>query len=107
MTAVMLVWSRGGDGWAFACTATVVAAVVILLFGSLYPDLVPSTLDPAWSLTVHDASSSPYTLKILTWAALIFAPLVIGYQAWTYWVFRQRISAARIPAPIGLPRRSS
>ena len=107
MTAVMLVWSRGGDGWAFACTATVVAAVVILLFGSLYPDLVPSTLDPAWSLTVHDASSSPYTLKILTWAALIFAPMVIGYQAWTYWVFRQRLSAARIPAPVGLPWRSS
>jgi cytochrome bd ubiquinol oxidase subunit II len=102
VSAVMLVWSRGGDGWAFGCTATAVAAVVILLFGALYPNLVPSTLDPAWSLTVHNASSSPYTLKIMSWAALIFMPLVIGYQAWTYWVFRQRISAARIPAPIGL-----
>jgi cytochrome d ubiquinol oxidase subunit II len=105
ISAVMMVWSRGGDGWAFACTATVVAAVVILLFGSLYPDLVPSTLNPAWSLTVHNASSSPYTLKIMSWAALVFTPLVIGYQGWTYWVFRQRISADRIPPPIGLSPR--
>jgi cytochrome d ubiquinol oxidase subunit II len=104
-SAVTLVWSRGPDGWAFGCTATVVAAVVILLFGSLYPDLVPSTLNPEWGLTVHNASSSPYTLRIMSWAALIFTPLVIGYQAWTYWVFRQRISADRIPAPIGLPPR--
>ncbi|MDT5154629.1 MAG: cytochrome bd ubiquinol oxidase subunit [Mycobacterium sp.] len=104
ISAVMLVWSRGGDGWAFGCTATVVAAVVILLFGSLYPDLIPSTLNPDWSLTAHNASSSPYTLKVMSWAALIFAPLVIAYQAWTYWVFRQRIAAARIPPPIGLPR---
>jgi len=102
ITAVMLVWSRGGDGWAFACTATVVVAVVVLLFGSLYPNLVPSTLNPAWSLDVQNASSSPYTLTVMSWAALIFAPLVIGYQAWTYWVFRQRISADRIPASIGL-----
>jgi len=106
ISAVMLVWSRGSDGWAFACTATVVAAVVILLFGALYPNLVPSTLNPDWSLTIHNGSSSPYTLKVMSWAALIFTPLVIAYQAWTYWVFRQRISAARIPAPIGLSRRT-
>ena len=79
--------------------------MVALLFGSLYPKLVPSTLDPAWSLTIENASSSPYTLKIMTWAGLIFAPLVIAYQAWTYWVFRQRISAARIPESIGLSPR--
>jgi cytochrome bd ubiquinol oxidase subunit II len=105
VTAVMLVWSRSGDGWAFACTATVVAAVVIMLFGVLYPNLIPSTLNPAWSLTIHNASSSPYTLKIMSWAALVFTPLVIGYQAWTYWVFRHRISAERIPPPIGLSPR--
>jgi len=105
LSAVMLVLSRGGDGWTFAFTAVVVAAVVVLLFGSLYPNLVPSTLDPAWSLTIENASSTPYTLMIMSWAALIFAPLVIAYQAWTYWVFRQRISADRIPDPIGLSRR--
>jgi cytochrome d ubiquinol oxidase subunit II len=105
LTAVMLVRSRGGDGWAFVSTMAVVAAVVVLLFGSLYPNLVPSTLNPQWSLTIYNASSTPYTLKIMTWAALIFAPLVMLYQGWTYWVFRQRISADRIPASAGLSRR--
>jgi cytochrome bd ubiquinol oxidase subunit II len=105
LSAVMVVWSRGGDGWAFASVMTVVAAVVILLFGSLYPNLVPSTLNPDWSLTIYNASSTPYTLRIMSWAALIFAPLVMLYQGWTYWVFRKRISADRIPAPVGLSRR--
>jgi cytochrome d ubiquinol oxidase subunit II len=105
LSAVMLVWSRGSDGWAFVSTMTVVAAVIVLLFGSLYPNLVPSTLNPEWSLTIHNASSTPYTLKIMTWAALIFAPLVILYQGWTYWVFRKRLSADRIPASVGLSRR--
>ena len=107
LAAGMLVWGKGGDGWAFSCTAIVVAAVVVLLFGSLFPNLVPSTLNPDWSLTIYNASSTPYTLRIMTWAGLIFAPLVIAYQAWTYWVFRKRISADAIPAPAGLTRRAS
>jgi cytochrome d ubiquinol oxidase subunit II len=107
LAAVALVWRRASDGWAFACTALVVAAVVILLFGVLYPDLVPSTLNRQWSLTIYNASSTPYTLKIMTWVTAFFAPLTVVYQAWTYWVFRQRISTDRIPPPIGLPRRPS
>jgi cytochrome d ubiquinol oxidase subunit II len=107
LSAVLLVWRRVGDGWAFTCTAAVVAALVVMVFGSLYPNLIPSTLNPEWSLTIQNASSSPYTLKVMTWAALIFAPLVIGYQAWTYWVFRQRISAEHIPEPVGLAPRST
>jgi cytochrome d ubiquinol oxidase subunit II len=107
LSAVARVWSGTGEGWAFVYTATVVAALVVLLFGSLYPNLIPSTLNPEWSLTIYNASSTPYTLKIMTWAALIFAPLVMAYQGWTYWVFRKRISAERIPEPIGLSRRSN
>jgi cytochrome bd ubiquinol oxidase subunit II len=107
LAAVALVWRRASDGWAFACTALVVAAVVILLFGVLYPNLVPSTLNKQWSLTIYNASSTPYTLKIMTWVTAFFAPLTVVYQAWTYWVFRQRISTDRIPPPIGLPRRPS
>jgi cytochrome d ubiquinol oxidase subunit II len=107
LAAVSLVWRRASDGWAFACTALVVAAVVILLFGSLYPNLVPSTLNSEWSVTIYNASSTPYTLKIMTWVTAIMAPLTVVYQAWTYWVFRQRISSERIPPPIGLARRSS
>ena len=91
-------WRRGPDGWAFLCTTIVVAMVVVLLLGALYPNLVPSTLNPDWSVTIYNGSSSPYTLKIMTWAAALSAPLVVAYQAWTYWVFRRRISADGIPA---------
>ena len=106
---VAVVLARGGtrEGWAFLCTAVVVAAVVVLLFASLYPNLVPSTLDSAYSLTIHNASSSHYTLTVMTWAALVCTPVVLGYQAWTYWVFRNRIWAESIPPPIGLPLRHS
>jgi cytochrome d ubiquinol oxidase subunit II len=107
LAAVLLVWRRASDGWAFVCTALVVASVVILLFGSLYPNLVPSTLNPQWSVTIYNASSTPYTLKIMIWVTAFMAPLTVVYQAWTYWVFRQRISAERIPASIGLARRAS
>ncbi|MGB3484443.1 MAG: cytochrome d ubiquinol oxidase subunit II [Mycobacterium sp.] len=107
LTAVALLHQGTRDGLAFISTTLVVAAVVVMLFGALYPNLVPSTLNPEWSLTIYNSSSSPYTLKIMTWAAAICAPMVIIYQSWTYWVFRQRISADRIPDPIGLPGRTS
>ena len=107
LVAVLSVWRRMSDGLAFACTALVVAAVVVLLFGSLYPNLVPSTLNSEWNVTIYNASSTPYTLKIMTWVTAIFAPLTVVYQGWTYWVFRQRISAEQIPPSIGLARRSS
>lgn len=105
LAATLRVWRGIGEGWAFAYTTVTVAAVVVLLFGVLYPNLMPSTIDPAYSLTIDNAASSPYTLTIMSWAALIFAPLVLLYQGWTYWVFRQRISAERIPEPVGLTRR--
>ncbi|OHV06506.1 cytochrome d ubiquinol oxidase subunit II [Mycobacterium talmoniae] len=114
LAAVGLVWRQWvglkvmtgnpREGWTFVLTLLVVAAVVVLLFGALYPNLVPSTLNPHWSVTIYNGSSTPYTLKIMTWAALLFAPAVVVYQAWTYWVFRRRISAEAIPAAIGLPR---
>jgi cytochrome bd ubiquinol oxidase subunit II len=107
LAAVLFVWLRRFDGLAFFCCAVVVAAVVVLLFGVLYPNLVPSTLNDQWNVTIYNASSTPYTLKIMTWVTAIMAPLTIVYQAWTYWVFRQRISAEQIPPPIGLARRTS
>ncbi|SBS77604.1 Cytochrome d ubiquinol oxidase subunit 2 [uncultured Mycobacterium sp.] len=104
LAAVAAAWGVR-EGWAFLATTIVVAAVVILLFGSLYPNLVPSTLDPAYNLTIYNGSSSPYTLKVMTWAALIFTPIVLIYQGWTYWIFRKRIFAESIPKSIGLPLR--
>jgi cytochrome bd ubiquinol oxidase subunit II len=77
------------------------------MFGSLYPNLVPSTLNTLWSVTISNASSTPYTLKIMTWVTVVMAPLTMVYQGWTYWVFRQRVSADRIPPATGLSRRAS
>ncbi|MDX6265144.1 MAG: cytochrome bd ubiquinol oxidase subunit [Kribbellaceae bacterium] len=82
----------GREGWAFVGTAVAVALGVVSLFVALFPNVMPSTLDPAWSLTVTNANSSAYTLKVLTVIAAIFTPLVILYQGWTYWVFRKRIT---------------
>jgi cytochrome d ubiquinol oxidase subunit II len=68
---------------------------------------VPSTLNDAWNVTIYNASSTPYTLKIMTWVTVIMTPLTAIYQGWTYWVFRQRISADGIPPSIGLTRHPS
>ena len=91
---------KGRDGWAFVGTAVAVLGFVAMLFTGLFPDVLPSTINEAYSLTVHNASSTPYTLKIMTWVALVFTPIVIGYQAWTYWVFSKRISVKNIPDDI-------
>ncbi|MEW2314112.1 cytochrome d ubiquinol oxidase subunit II [Streptomyces bauhiniae] len=101
VAAVALVGALGAiwrvrEGWAFALSGVTIAAAVAMLFLSLFPNVMPSTLDADWSLTVSNASSSPYTLKIMTWCAVIAAPLVMLYQAWTYWVFRKRIGTQHI-----------
>ncbi|MBB2745437.1 UNVERIFIED_ORG: cytochrome d ubiquinol oxidase subunit II [Microbispora rosea subsp. rosea] len=85
---------RGRDGWAFAANAAAVVAVTVTLFGGLWPDVMPA-LDPANSLTVHNAASTPYTLGVMTWVAAICTPVVLAYQAWTYWVFRRRLTVTR------------
>lgn len=79
------------DGWAFLMTVVTIAAAIITLFMILYPRVMISNIDPAYSLTIYNASSSPYTLRIMTIVALIFTPIVILYQGWTYWVFRRRV----------------
>ncbi|MBY8886739.1 cytochrome d ubiquinol oxidase subunit II [Streptomyces sp. PTM05] len=97
---VALLCNRSGrEGWAFALSGVTIAAAVATLFLALFPDVMPSSTNPAWSLTVSNASSSPYTLRIMTWVAGIATPMVIAYQAWTYWVFRKRIGTHHIPGP--------
>ncbi|MFE5880835.1 cytochrome d ubiquinol oxidase subunit II [Streptomyces hydrogenans] len=86
----------GREGWSFALSGVTIAAAVAMLFLAFFPNVMPSSLDPAWSLTVTNASSSPYTLKIMTWCAAIATPLVLLYQGWTYWVFRKRIGTQHI-----------
>lgn len=89
---------RGRDGWAFGSAAITVAAAVVMLFSALFPYVMPSTVDDAFSLTIENASSTPYTLTIMSWTALIAIPLVLLYQGWTYWVFRKRVTRVSIEA---------
>jgi cytochrome d ubiquinol oxidase subunit II len=94
---VALVAARAGrEGWAFALSGLTIVATVAMLFLTLFPNVMPSTLNPDWSLTVTNASSSPYTLKIMTWCAGVATPVVLLYQGWTYWVFRKRIGTQHI-----------
>jgi cytochrome d ubiquinol oxidase subunit II len=87
------------DGWAFAATAVTIAFAIITVFMTLYPRVMISSLNPAWSLTIYNASSTPYTLSVMTIVALIFVPIVLIYQGWTYYIFRQRITRQTIEAP--------
>ncbi|MET9488393.1 cytochrome d ubiquinol oxidase subunit II [Nocardia sp. NPDC006630] len=101
--------TQGRDGWAFAGTALTIIGATVLLFGSLFPNVLPSTIDSAFSLSVDgrggtiSASSTHYTLVVMSWVAVAMVPVVLVYQAWSYWVFRQRLTIEQIPAPIGLP----
>ncbi|MGC4790326.1 cytochrome d ubiquinol oxidase subunit II [Micromonospora sp. DT178] len=85
------------EGWAFTGTAVAIALAVATLFAALFPNVLPSTGDVAGTLTATNAASTPYTLKIMTWVAVVFTPIVLAYQGWTYWVFRKRIGVAHIP----------
>jgi cytochrome d ubiquinol oxidase subunit II len=102
LVAGLLLTRLGRDGWSFVATAVTIVAAVVTLFTNLYPNVMPSSLDAANSLTITNASSTPYTLKIMTWVAVVFTPIVLAYQAWTYWVFRKRLSVKDIPAASGL-----
>ncbi|SIT68933.1 cytochrome d ubiquinol oxidase subunit II [Microbacterium sp. RU33B] len=84
------------DGWSFFAGAITIVFAVLTLWTALFPYVMPSTTDPAYSLTIENASSTDYTLTIMTWAAVIFLPLVLLYQGWTYWIFRKRVSRTRI-----------
>jgi cytochrome d ubiquinol oxidase subunit II len=102
LTAVALVAglvanAREREGWAFGLVAASVVGLVATLFVALFPDVMPSTTDPAYSLTVENASSTPKTLAVMSWIAASGLPVVLLYQGWTYWVFRTRIGRHSIP----------
>lgn len=85
------------DGWSFALLGVVLVGMMVAAFASLFPYVVPSTVDGVAGLTVAAASASPYPLTVMTWLAAFGLPVVLAYQAWTYWVFRRRIGTAHIP----------
>jgi len=88
------------EGWAFMGTFAAIGLAVAGLFLALFPDVMPSTIDEAYSLTTTNAAATDYTLTIMTWVAVLFTPIVLLYQGWTYWVFRKRISVHHIPTPV-------
>lgn len=95
----------GREGWAFIGTFVAIGLGVAGLFLALFPDVMPTTLSDGTGLTTANAAATDYTLKIMTVVAVIFTPVVLAYQAWTYWVFRRRISVDHIPAPLPTPTR--
>ncbi len=101
---VVLRTSQGKELRAFVASVVAILAAVVLIFGSMYPDVMPA-IDPANSLTITNASSTAYTLTVMTWVAAFLVPLVLVYQTWTFWVFRRRLSVEDIPAPHGLSLR--
>ena len=109
IAAVSLVYSHN-EGFAFAATAVTIASCILALFVDLYPNVMVSTTNPAYNLTVHNTASNGYSLKVMTVVVIIFLPVVLAYQTWTYYVFRRRVSRQEFqpPAPSSeaAPRRS-
>ena len=91
LAAVWLVYARR-DGFAFTATAITMATCILSIFVGLYPNVMVSSTNPAYNLTVHNTASNPYSLDAMTIVVLIFLPLVLAYQSWTYYVFRRRVS---------------
>jgi cytochrome d ubiquinol oxidase subunit II len=91
--AAGLAAGRGRSGWGFAAGGVAVLAFAASFFAALYPRVIVSSIAPANSLTIYSAASSPYTLTVMTAVAAVFVPIVLAYQAWSYWVFRERVAA--------------
>ncbi|GAC1467761.1 MAG: cytochrome d ubiquinol oxidase subunit II [Ktedonobacteraceae bacterium] len=90
---VTLLWlnARGRSGWAFAMSFVVIICLAVIVLLCLFPNVMVSNLNPAWSLTIRNASTNPYSLTVISWIGLTIIPFVMLYQAWNYWVFRKRI----------------
>ena len=97
LLAQPLLWKARREGVLFGLTGITILGVVVTIFASLWPDVMPSTGPPETTLTAVEAASTPYTLKVMTWVAGLMTPIVLIYQGWTYWVFRQRVA----PTPRG------
>jgi cytochrome bd ubiquinol oxidase subunit II len=101
LTAVWLVYDNR-PGFAFAATTVTIASCIVAIFTGLYPNVMVSTTNAAYNLTVHNTASANYTLKVMTVIAVIILPVVLAYQTWSYYVFRKRVSKQQFqasPAP--------
>jgi len=97
LVAAIIMGRAGKEGISFIALGIMLVAAVAAIFIAAFPVVLPSTLDPAFNLTVETASSTPYTLKLMSIVAAFGVPLVLAYQAWSYWVFRKRLREEHIP----------
>ncbi len=98
LAAVWLVYEHR-EGFAFAATAVTIASCIISIFADLYPNVMVSSTNPAYNLTVHNTASGGYSLKVMTVVVIIFLPVVLAYQTWTYYVFRRRVRKQEFQPP--------
>lgn len=104
----LLSTSRGRDGWAFVWHLVTVVAAVGFIYFTLFPNLIVNSTVGGENLTIWNGSSSETTLTLMTWVAVIMIPLVLAYQAWTFWVFRKRVGREHIPGePVSLSAAKS
>lgn len=92
LIAAVLLQIKGFTGKAFICSSLAIVMVTVTAFASMFPNVMISTTSPDFSLNIYNASSSPYTLKIMTIVALTAVPVVLLYLAWSYWIFRARVT---------------
>lgn len=83
---------RRYDGWAFAMTTMTIILLISSVFIGMFPRVMISSINEAYSLTINNAASGDYTLKLMTIVAIIFLPIVLGYQGWSYYVFSKRVT---------------
>jgi len=81
------------EGWAFSMSGLTILFTVAGLFVALFPNVMISSTSPEFNLTIYNASSSPYTLKVMTIVACVMLPIVLAYQVWTYIIFKKRVKA--------------
>jgi cytochrome d ubiquinol oxidase subunit II len=98
LTAIWQVYDHH-EGFAFAATAVTIASCIITIFVDLYPNVMVSSTNPAYNLTVTNTASGAYSLKVMTVVVIILLPVVLAYQTWSYYVFRRRVSASDFQPP--------
>ena len=102
LAAIWLVYDHN-EGFAFAATTVTIASCIISIFADLYPNVMVSSTNPAYNLTVHNTASGGYSLKVMTVVVVILLPVVLVYQSWTYYVFRRRVSKSEFQPPAPSP----
>ena len=102
LAAVWLVYEHR-EGFAFAATTVTIASCILAIFVDLYPNVMVSSTNPAYNLTVHNTASGGYSLKVMTVVVVILLPVVLAYQTWTYYVFRRRVSRQEFQPPAPPP----